>query len=261
VDNMLRSITREKVLINIARIIVFLGVLLFWEAISEIFGLVHPVWISSPSRIAVRLIKWIMGDLAKHMAVTLWETMLGFAVGVSLGIMVGLILGLCKTISVILDPFIMALNSLPRIVLAPLFILWFGIGIMSKVVLIITMVFFILLYNTLAGVRSIDPMYLNLILSLGGNFRHIMTKIVLPWCVPYIFAGIKLSIGMSLVGAVIGEFLASNVGLGFLIAWSSSMFDTTGVFAGIVILMVLALVIDGGMKLLERRLQRWRPST
>lgn len=258
---MFRSIAKKNVLINIARIGVFLGVLLLWEAISEIFGLVHPVWISSPSRIAVRLIKWIMGDLAKHLAVTLWETIVGFVVGTSLGIVIGLILGFCKRISAILDPFIMALNSLPRIVLAPLFILWFGIGVISKIVLIITMVFFILLYNTQTGVRSIDPAYLNLILSLGGRFRHTMTKIVLPWCVPYIFAGIKLSIGMSLVGAVMGEFLASNVGLGFLIAWSSSMFDTTGVFAGIVILMVLALAIDGGMKLLERRLQKWRPST
>lgn len=251
---------KEQILINVARIGFLLGVLLLWEAISETFGLVHPVWISSPSRIAARLAKWITGDLARHLAVTLWETILGFAVGTSLGIVFGLILGFCKRLSAILDPFLMALNTLPRIALAPLFILWFGIGIMSKVVLIITMVFFILLYNTLAGVRSIDIAYLNLILSLGGRFRHIITKIVLPWCVPYIFAGIKLSIGMSLVGAVIGEFLASNVGLGFLIAWSASMFDTTGVFAGIVILMILALVIDGSMKLLERRLQKWRPS-
>jgi len=255
------SIAKEKVAINTSRIMVLLGVIVFWEAVSEIFGLVHPVWISSPSRIAKRLIEWIAGDLARHLAITLWETILGFSIGVLLGIALGLILGLYKRALAILDPYIMALNSLPRIVLAPLFILWFGIGITSKVVLIITMVLFVLLYNTIAGVRSIDQAYFNLMLSLGASLRHIMIKLVLPWCVPYIFAGIKLSIGMALVGAVVGEFLASNAGLGYLIAWSSSMFDTTGVFAGIVILMILAIAIDQGMKLLERKVQRWRPGT
>jgi len=255
------SVTREKAAINISRIAFLVGVIIFWETVSETFGLVHPVWISSPSRIVNRLINWIIsGEIARHLAITLWETLLGFLIGASFGILLGLILGLYKKALAILEPYLMALNSLPRIALAPLFILWFGIGITSKVILIITMVLFILLFNTLAGVRSIDQAYLNLMLSLGGRFRHIMIKLVLPWCIPYIFAGIKLSIGMALVGAVIGEFLASNVGLGFLIAWSSSMFDTTGVFAGIIILMMLTIIIDEGMKLLEGKVQKWRPS-
>mgnify|MGYP001563560658 FL=1 len=157
-----------------------------------------------------------------------------------------------------LDPYLTALYSLPRVALAPLFILWFGIGLASKVMLAVSIVCFILLMNAYAGVRSVDQDLVNAVRTMGASDRYITYRVILPSCVPWIFSGMRIGLGMALIGTVVGEMLASQKGLGHLIAVASGSFDTTGVFASLMIIAGMAMSLNEIPKAVEQRLLRWR---
>jgi NitT/TauT family transport system permease protein len=187
------------------------------------------------------------------------ETLLAFIVGSFLGVVFGLLFARIPTLARLFDPYIKIANALPRIALAPIFTLWFGLGILSKVAFGVTLVFFIVFFNTYRGVREVDPNIFNNARMLGASERDLFRHVFLPSAMSWILASLHTSVGMALVGAVVGEYLGAAKGLGYLIAQAEGVFDTTGVFTGLVVLSIFVLLIDLIVTLVERWLLKWRP--
>jgi NitT/TauT family transport system permease protein len=190
--------------------------------------------------------------------VTLTETLVGFAAGTVFGVLLGLALGMNRYVAEILDPFIVALYSLPKVALAPLFILWFGIGIFSKIILVSFGVFFLMFYNTFSGVTSVDRDLIDSLRLMGANRLQIARTVILPATMVWIFTGMKVSVPYALIGAVVGEMLASNRGIGYLVQSSAGQYDTTGVFAALTVLMIISVGIQSLLKHGEKRFLHWR---
>ena len=233
-------------------------ILLAWEwaagRVMDVF------WISSPSRVAVHFAKIVAsGQLLDDLYVTLYETLIGFVVGAITGVATGLILSRMETVARVFNPFIMAVYGVPRIALAPLFIIWFGIGPLSKIVMSGTVVFFLAFFNTFSGVRSVDPELLQMIRVMGAKERDVMRKIILPAASPWIIAGLKMSVPYALVGAIVGEFMAASRGLGFRIMFDSALFNTTGTMTGIIVLAILVMIGNEILDRFEGFILRWRP--
>jgi len=231
-----------------------------WEFASG--RLIKPFWISSPSEIWRQLSVWVAtGQLWLHVEVTLSETLMGFAFGAISGVAVGLALGLNRRLAAVLDPFIVAFYSLPKIALAPLFILWFGVGLTSKVVLATFVVFFLVFYNTYAGTLAVEAELIDVLRLMGARRGQIIRKVILPSALIWIFTGMKSSVPYALIGAVVGEMMASNKGLGYLIEAAAGQYDTGGVFAALFVLMIIATGLHELLKQSERLMLRWREET
>jgi NitT/TauT family transport system permease protein len=246
--------------VTAARLLLVGAILALWQAVVSV-GLVDPFWISSPALVAKEL--WTLvasGELATDIGMTVLEALVAFVVSSVLGIASGLLLARSPFWDEVLAPIIVALNSLPRIALAPLIILWFGIGITAKVVTAFTLIYFILLVNTLSGAKNVDNDILIIARLMGASPRDLLWKVTLPSALPWIFAGLNLGLTYSLLGVIVAEILASNQGLGYLIASSAGTFNTAGVFAGLVTLAVVAWAFSMLMRNLEARLLRWKPS-
>jgi NitT/TauT family transport system permease protein len=198
-------------------------------------------------------------DIYLHLGVTLLETVLAFAIGTLLGLVFGLWLALAPTASAILDPYIKAANSMPRVILAPIFALWFGLGIWSKVALAVTLVFFIVFFNVYQGVKEVSPVVLANARMLGANQRQLLRTVYLPSATSWVFSSLHTSVGLAFVGAVVGEYLGSARGVGYLILQAEGTFDVNTVFAGIVVLTAFALVLDGIVGRIETHLMKWQP--
>lgn len=248
--------SRQKiVLAQIGLIVGFLGL---WELASG--PLVDPFWISRPSDIAAYIADWVInGDFWRHFRFTMAATFIGFAFGLIAGFLLGLLLGQAEFWARVLDPFLVAINGIPRVALAPLFVVWFGIGLLPKIVLVFTLVFFVIFYNTYSGVKSVERHYLDLARVMGASDRFMFRKVILPAAMPYIFLGIKLSIPYALIGAIIGEFVASSAGLGWKIQVETSLYNTTGTMAGLVVLMSIVIVLNWLLDRMERHILAWRP--
>ncbi len=239
---------------------VFVASLALWEGLAA-RRVLDPFFFSRPSHVAVRIVQWFTsGSIYRHVSVTTQETLLAFFVGTGLGIVVGFVFARVPAISSVFEPYIKIANALPRIVLAPIFTLWFGLGILSKVAFGVTLVFFIVFFNTFQGVREVDRSILNNARMLGASERDLVRHVLLPSAMTWILASLHTSVGLALVGAVVGEYLGSARGLGYLIAQAEGVFDTTGVFAGIVVLSVFVLLIDLLVTLIEHKLLIWKPS-
>ena len=240
------------------RVLVGVGLLVGWEIAAAFF--IKPFWISSPIRMAGYFLTILKsGELFGHLEVTLLAASSGFIVGAIAGVVFGFLLGEFPVVAYVLEPYIQAFYGIPRIALAPLFIIWFGIGIMSKVVLVVLVVFFLVFANTYSGVKNVDPALVNVVRIFGGSSWDVIRKVTLPASVPWIVSGLQISVPYALVGAVTGEFIASSKGIGYMIALNSNLFFTTGAMTGIVILAVIVLVASLLIMRLERRLLRWRP--
>lgn len=198
-------------------------------------------------------------DIYRHLGTTLLETVLAFGIGTVLGLACGLWLALSSAASMILDPYIKAANSMPRVILAPIFGLWFGLGIWSKVALAVTLVFFIVFFNVYQGVREVSPTVLANARMLGASQRQLLRTVYLPSATSWVFSSLHTSVGLAFVGAVVGEYLGSARGVGYLILQAEGTFDVNTVFAGIIVLTAFALVLDGLVGLIERRLMIWQP--
>ena len=200
------------------------------------------------------------GEIYQHLWVTLQETALAFVIGSAAGLAVGLWLGLSPSASAILDPYITAMNAMPRVVLAPIFMVWFGLGIWSKVALGVTLVFFIVFFNVYQGVKEVSPVVLNNTVMLGANRRQLLRYVYLPSATSWVFSSLHTAVGMAFVGAVVGEYLGSARGVGYLIQQAEGAFDINTVFAGILVLTAFALVLDFAVGRAEKRLLVWRPA-
>lgn len=239
------------------RIVGLIAIIALWQIISG--TLVDPFWVSRPSLILERLQRWIAsGTLVNNLSVTLLEMVVGFIVGAIAGILLGLILGLNRFVSKLLDPFLIGFYSVPRIALAPLFILWFGIGLTPKIILSGVVVFFLVFMNTFAGVRDVDRELLDVVRVLGARRDQILRMVVLPSAMAWVFAGLKISVPYALIGAVVAELVAAKAGIGFLLSLASGQFDTTGVFTALIVLTIVGVLINEVVNRAEGFLLRWR---
>lgn len=210
-----------------------------------------------------RIWTWFVADadIYRHLAVTLAETLAAFAVGAALGLAGGLWLALAPMASAILEPYIKALNSMPRIILAPIFSVWFGLGMGSKIALGVTLVFFIVFFNVYQGVKEVSPVVLANARMLGASQRQLLRHVYLPSATSWVFSSLHTSVGLAFVGAVVGEYLGSSQGVGYLILQAEGSFDINTVMAGILVLTAFALVIDSVVGRLEKHLMKWQPRT
>jgi NitT/TauT family transport system permease protein len=253
---------------------VLIVMLLLWHLASR--NEQTAFFLGEPIKVAGRIWSWFLpvemsanalfpeglpgrADIYGHLGVTLLETVLAFAIGTVLGLVFGLWLALAPAASAILDPYIKAANSMPRVILAPIFALWFGLGIWSKVALAVTLVFFIVFFNVYQGVREVSPVVLANARMLGANHRQLLRTVYLPSATSWVFSSLHTSVGLAFVGAVVGEYLGSARGVGYLILQAEGTFDVNTVFAGIVVLTACALVLDGLVGRIEQRLMKWQP--
>ena len=215
-----------------------------------------------PVKIFGRIWNWFVAnaDIYEHLWVTLVETALAFAIGTALGLVFGLWLALSPLAAAIADPYIKALNSMPRVILAPIFSVWFGLGIASKVALGVTLVFFIVFFNVYQGVKEVSPVILANARMLGANRKQLLRHVYLPSATSWVFSSLHTSVGLAFVGAVVGEYLGSSRGVGYLILQAEGAFDINTVMAGILVLTVFALALDAAVGRIERRLMRWQPA-
>lgn len=250
---------RSRSGLTAVRVLLAAFILLSWEAASTY--LIDPFWLSQPTAVAAVLQGWITsGTLFVHLLTTLTAMILGFVIGAVAGVSAGVILGRAPFLASVLSPFLTALYSIPRIALAPLFVLWFGIGTLPKVVLVSFIVFFLTFRSTFTGVRSVDSDLVDVVRVMGAGRRQIMQKVVLPSSIAWIFSGLRIAAPYALVGAVVGEFVASASGIGYVIRSAAGVFDTAGVFAGLVVLMALGFWLDQLLQVIEARLSKWRVS-
>jgi NitT/TauT family transport system permease protein len=235
------------------RLLVLAVFLAGWQAASG--RLIPSFYVSDPVSIARVLAGWIGdGSLWRHVGSTLATLALGYGVGALLGIAAGFVLGVLPRAEAVVAPFVSAIYGLPKIALLPLRIIIFGIGIASKAALVVSAVFFLLFYATLGGIRDVDRDYVSSLVLMGASGREVVAKVLLPASLPWIYTGLRTSLGYALTTTVVGEALSSNSGIGFLIAHSAVQFDSAGVFAAVVVLLVLSTLITIGLA----RLESWR---
>jgi NitT/TauT family transport system permease protein len=243
-----------RLLVALPGIVMLLG----WQFAAG--RLIPTAYVSKPTDIAVRLYEmFATGMIWPDLLVTGEELVLSYVAGTITGLLAGYWLGRAPRASAIFEPYIMAFYGIPKIALAPLFIIWFGIGIWSKVALAGTMVFFLVFYNMFTGVRSVDRETVDLALVLGANERQLSRHIYLPATAPFILLGMRMAIPFAVIGVIVGEFTSALKGLGLFINYAASTYDPAGVFAGIIILLTFVLVATAAADRLERRLLKWRP--
>ena len=256
---MLKSIKTGSASLRFWQLLLLVVILGVWHVASKdpkvafFFGQPLEVW--------GRIWAWFVTsrDIYTHLWVTLSETVLAFFIGTITGLGCGLWLGLSPGASAVLDPYIKAANSMPRVILAPIFGMWFGLGIWSKVALAVTLVFFIVFFNVYQGVREVSPTLLDNARMLGAGRRQLLRHVYLPSATSWVFSSLHTSVGLAFVGAVVGEYLGSASGVGYLILQAEGTLDVNTVFAGIVVLTAFALVLDGLVGVIERHLMRWQP--
>lgn len=245
--------------ITLTRLALVLGFLACWEAATAL-GWFSPFFFGRPSGIFADL--WgitVTGYVFIHLWITLEEALLGLLLGEAAGVAVAFGLAASPFWNRVMDPILMVLYGIPRIALAPLFILWFGLGVASKVVFALVLVFFLLLFNTLAGLKGVSREMVDAIRVMGASRGQILRKVTLPAMMPWMLARLKSGLGMALLGAIVGEYVGGNAGLGWMINSAAGLFETTRVFSALFVLGALVLGVSQGLNLLERRLLRWRP--
>jgi NitT/TauT family transport system permease protein len=251
------GLARRKMLVRLSQILFAIAFLTFWQLASG--RIVDPFFVSSPQGVFSKLYQWLLnGELFHHLSITLYATALGFIIGSVVGFVFGLLFGKFAFLAEVMDPFITALYSIPKLALAPLFIIWFGIGIESKVAVSASIVFFVVFLNTYSGVREVNPLFINATRIMGASQWAVMRTVIIPSATTWVITGLKVSVPYALVGTVIGEFMSSNRGIGFIIAQATGLFDTNSVFAGIIILAFVGAIINGLLKASESWLLRWK---
>ena len=236
------------------------GFLLLWQIASGRW--IEAFLISSPSRIFSSMVAGFQsGDLWQHSWVTLQEILIGFPLGALTGIALGYSFGRSRLLADIFEPIIIALNGIPRTALAPLFIVWLGIGIWSKVGVVFLLTFFLNFFNTYTGMRQMDQEYVDLARLMRVRGLKLTFRVILPAISPYVFTGIRTSIPFSVIGAIVGEFIAATEGIGFFIRLSAGIFRTADVFVGIIVLMIIVIIMDKIAGMVEKRVLSWQAQT
>jgi NitT/TauT family transport system permease protein len=245
--------------IRLYQVLLLVAMIVLWHFLVKL-GVLPKFFFGEPVKVFANMFNWFAtGEIWPHLGITLLETLLAFFVGLALGVVVGLWLGLSNTAALLLDPYIKALNAMPRVILGPIFVVWFGLGIWSKVMLGVTLVFCIVFFNVFQGVREVSPNILASARMLGASSRQLLRTVYLPSATSWVFSSLHTSVGMAFVGAVVGEYLGSARGVGYLILQAEAVFDVSAVFAGIIVLTIFALLLDWCVTLIEKRLLIWKP--
>jgi len=254
---------RRRTVVYLVRAAVFVVIFGGWQLFTQL-GIVDQFFFGQPTKIVRQAMTWFRdgtpyGSLWTQIGVTLEETVLGFVIGVALGVTLGIALGRVRFLSDVLGPYIKVVNSIPRIVLGAILTVAFGLGLESKVLLVIVLVFFSVFFNAFQGAREVDRNLVNNARILGASRSQVLTSIVVPSATSWIFASLHAAFGFALIGAVVGEYAGADKGLGLLIANTQGTFDAAGIYAGMIITTVIALLAEWLLTLLENRLLRWRP--
>lgn len=248
--------SRQRLFINLLSVTIFF---LIWEYVGT-SGLINPLFVSSPSSIALSAVRWVQdGSLWNDLYVSGTEFGIGFVLAIVIGIPFGILLGWYRLFNYIFEPFVLALNSTPRVALVPLLIIWFGIGIWSKVAIVFLGAFFPLVLNSYSAVRTMDETLLRAANSFGANDWNIFRTIALPSSVPFILAGLRVGLGHALVGIVIGELVAATAGIGYEMAIAGATFQTPRLFVGILMITGFGVLMASAIGYVERRFDAWRP--
>ncbi|WP_326733515.1 ABC transporter permease [Streptomyces sp. NBC_01022] len=259
-----RAARNRRLLVLGSRIAVLVAVIGLWEWMART-AVIDPFNFSMPSKIWDQIHIWVtdgtaQGSLWEQIWYTLYEALLGWVIGVIAGVLLGIALGRVRFAADVLGPYIKVLNALPRIVLAPIFLIWFGLGPASKVASAVVLVFFPVFFNAFQGAREVDR---NLVANsriLGAGNRQVTLQVVIPSATSWIFTSLHVSFGFALIGAIVGEYIGATKGLGLLVAASQGTFNAAGVYAAMVILAVVALLAEGLLTFLEKKLFRWKPA-
>jgi len=245
---------------NKGMILIFVALwLLAWEFAAD-KKMLNPFYASQPSVIFADFTHFVVsGEILKHLVITLKEAFLGLFFGTIAGIVCGLTLGRIVWLANLFEPIITALYGIPKLALAPIFILWFGLGLQSKVFLSALLVFYLVFFSTFSGIRSVDANIISAIRLMGASRLQIITRVTLPSCVPWILTGIRGGIGASLLGAIVGEYMGASAGLGWMIQYATTTYQVERVMSCILTLLFIGLFLNKALALCERRLLRWRP--
>lgn len=232
--------------------------LLIWELVCRL-GLVNPLFLSPPTQILkAGLDFFLTGQIFPHILISLEEFSLGFLLAILIGITLGLLIGYFKKLESLTSSIIYSLYSTPTITLLPLIIIWAGLGIASKVVIVFLASFFPILINTISGVKNLNPEFIHLARSFGASEKQLFPLIIFPATLPYILTGLRLAIPRSIIGMIVGEFFVSNKGLGYLISFYGSTFQTDKLLATVVIVVIISITVTWTLGVLEKKLQRWK---
>ncbi|KUM85114.1 MULTISPECIES: ABC transporter permease [Streptomyces] len=260
-----RAARRRRIVVTASRVLLLVAVLGLWEVLSRA-EVIDPFNFSMPSKIWDQIWTWVthgtaLGSLGEQIWYTLYEALLGWVVGVVAGVVFGIALGRITLLADVLGPYIKVLNSIPRIVLAPIFVIWFGLGPASKVASAVVLVFFPVFFNAFQGAREVDRNLVANARILGASDRRVTLQVVIPSATSWIFTSLHVSFGFALIGAIVGEYIGATKGIGLLVAQSQGTFNAAGVYAAMVILAVVALLAEGLLTFAERRIFRWKPTT
>ena len=254
---------RRRIAVNVLRSLFLVVLIGGWELAARL-GWIDSFFFGQPSRIAAQIWTWVtkgtaQGPLWQQIAATMEETVFGFLIGVVLGIVFGIALGRNRLLADVLGPYIKGANAIPRVVLGSIFIIWLGLGMQSKVALAVVLVFFVVFFNAFQGVREVDKNFVANARILGASRLQVVRNVVIPSALTWIIASLHVAFGFAVIGAIVGEFLGAQKGLGLIISTAQNNFDADGVFAAMLIIGVIALTAEWLIGLMERRLLAWRP--
>lgn len=253
----LRTYARyQRAILNVSGVLLFFGL---WEYLGT-SGAINPLFISAPSKIFLAAVKMFQqGDIWNDLYVSGTEFAIGFAIAIVVGIPLGMLLGWYKSFNYLVGPFVTAFNATPRIALMPLIIIWFGIGMWSKVAVVFLGALFPLVLNSQAAIRTMDETLLKAARSFGANDWHIFKTIALPGAVPFILTGLRLGLGHGLIGIVVGELVAATAGIGYEMAIAGATFQTDRLFVGLIIITTSGILLTALINRIEHRFDAWRP--
>jgi NitT/TauT family transport system permease protein len=253
-----RPVDRRLVAVTqVTLVILFLAV---WE-LGVRAGKIDAFFFSSPSQIGATIGSWWhQGYILKDVAITMWETVLGLIVGGVVGIVLGIVLASNRFLGAVFEPLLVLLNSIPRVTLVPLFILWFGFSLLSKVVSAVVLVLFVVFFATYAGIKDVDPTLVANVRVMGAKRIDVVRHVLVPSALTWIFASLRSAVGFALIGAVVAEYFGANAGVGYRIQYSEAQLNTSGVFGGLAILMVLVTFVDAFIRWVQRRVLAWKPA-
>ena len=241
-----------------ARVALLGALLLAWEAGART-RVIDPYFVSLPSEIGRTIGGWIAsGFIWGHLLATIQEAVVGLAIGIAAGVVIGALFAFSPFLSDLCQPLMVVFNAMPRIALAPLFIVWLGIGLASKVAMVVSLVFFIIFFSTYAGLRDVDVNLINHVRVMGGTRRDLMRHVLFPSALTWIFASLRTCVGFAVIGAILGEYLGADRGIGWIVQYGESLFNSNMVLSGLVVLMVFVAILDGALGWLERRFSHWK---
>jgi ABC-type nitrate/sulfonate/bicarbonate transport system permease component len=246
----------ESIILGGTSVVLILGL---WEAAWEA-RMISPLFFSGPSAVAKQMVyAWTRGNLKADLLYSGTNFILGFAAAAVAGVVVGILVGWYKTLRLLMNPTLTALYATPRVAMIPLILIWFGIGMWSKVFIVFISAFFPILVNTIGGMRAIDRDLLRAARAFCASDWQIFKTVAIPGSVPFILTGIRQGVALGLIGVVVGEMFGGSQGIGFMVAYGGQTFSTDTLFVGVVIIATAGIVLTSLAERLERRFSQWRP--